>query len=90
MHAKESIMVTFDEMNNLKWQRPFQPFRVTTIENETIEVRSARLFLVGSDEVHIGLPHPTDPPPSASDVVILGFDGIAAIEMIGAATESNS
>ncbi len=83
-------MVTFDELNHLKWQRPFQPFRVTTTENETFEVRSPKLFLVGSNEVHIGLPHPTDPPPSAGEVVLLGFDGIAAVEVISAATESNS
>jgi len=83
-------MVTFDEMNNLKWQRPFQPFRVTTIENKVIEVHSPRLVLVGSDEVHIGLPHPTDPPPSASQVVPLSFESIASVEIIAAAQDSES
>lgn len=82
-------MVTFDELNNLKWQRPFQPFRVMTTENETYEVHSPRLFLVGSNEVNIGLPHPTEPPPSADGVVWLGFDDIASVEIIGAASGSN-
>ena len=82
-------MVTFEELNHLKWQRPFQPFRVTTTENETFEVRSPRLFLVGSNEVNIGLPHPTDPPPSAGDIVWLGFDSIASVEVIAATSESN-
>ncbi len=81
-------MVTFEELNNLKWQRPFQPFRVTTVENESFEVHSPRLFLVGSDEVNIGLPHPTDPPPSAGDVIWLGFKDIASVEIIGATSES--
>jgi hypothetical protein len=81
-------MVTFEEMNHLKWQRPFQPFRVTTTENQTYEVRSPRLILVGGQDVAIGLPHPTDPPPSAGDAVWLGFDSIVSVEIIGAPSES--
>lgn len=82
-------MVTFDELHALKWQRPFQPFRVTTTENESYEIHSPRLFLVGGNEVNIGLPHPTEPPPSANGVVWLGFDDIASVEILAAESESN-
>lgn len=88
--TRTTPMVTFEEMNHLKWQRPFQPFRVTTVENEVFEVHTPKLFLVGSNEVNIGLPHPTEPPPAAGDIIWLGFGSIASVEMIGAALESNS
>lgn len=82
-------MVTFEEMNTLKWQRPFQPFRVITIDNEVYDVQSPKLILVGSKEVTIGLPHPTDPPPSAGEMVWLWMDSIANVEMIGTHTENS-
>lgn len=76
-------MVTFEELNQLKTQRPFQPFRVTTIDDEAYVVHSPLLFLVGGKEVTIGLPHPTKPPPVAGEMVWLWHDSIRSIEMIG-------
>jgi hypothetical protein len=73
-------MVTFSQLNKLKTQRPFQPFRLTTIDNEVYEVHSPLLFLVGGKEVTIGLPHPTEPPPMAGEMVWLWHDSIRSIE----------
>ena len=75
-------MVTSSELSQLKSQRPFKPFRVTTIDNETYEVRDPRLFLVGDQEVTIGLPHATKPPPVAEDMVWLWMESIEQIDMI--------
>lgn len=75
-------MVTFEELDQLKTQRPFQPFRVTTIDDEVYEVHSPLLFLVGGKEVTIGLPHPTKPPPMAGEMVWLWHDSIRSIELI--------
>ena len=75
-------MVTSSELSRLKSQRPFKPFRVTTIDHEIYEVRDPRLILVGDEEVTIGLPHATKPPPVADDMVWLWMDSIEHVEMI--------
>ena len=75
-------MVTFAELSQLKSNRPFQPFRVKTIDNEIYEVRDPRLILVGDQEVTIGLPHATKPPPVAEDMVWLWMDSIEQVEVI--------
>jgi hypothetical protein len=76
--------MTNDELNHLKWQRPFQPFRVTTTENEIFDVLHPALILVASNGVTIGLPHPSEPPPMASDMVWLGAEDIRSAEPINA------
>ena len=78
-------MVTFAELNKLKTQKPFRPFRVTTIDNEVFDVRHPGLFLVGDEEVTIGLPHPTKPPPVAKDMVWLWLESIENVELLDVA-----
>lgn len=69
-----------EELNRLKWQRPFQPFRITTIENEVFDVMAPGFILVGKNDITIGLPHPERPPPAASELVWLGIDAIFTAE----------
>ncbi|QDU30229.1 hypothetical protein ETAA8_53480 [Anatilimnocola aggregata] len=80
-------MVTFAELNNLKQQQPFQPFRVTTVSHESYEVQHPGLILIGDEEVTIGLPHPSKPPPVAGEMVWLWLESIENVEMIGSASK---
>jgi hypothetical protein len=70
------------ELNDLKWQRPFRPFRVKTVNDELFDITHPGLILVGSDDINIGVPHPTEPLPSVSDVIWLGVEDIVQVEMI--------
>lgn len=72
--------MTNEELNKLKWKRPFEPFRVVTSENEEFEVVHPGLILIGSNGVNIGLPHPSEPPPRASDIVWLAAEDIVRAE----------
>jgi hypothetical protein len=78
--------VSHEELKRLKWQRPFQPFRIITLDRETYEVTDPGLFLLGKDEVTIGLPHPERPPPAARQLVWLGLEHIASAEPLETTT----
>jgi hypothetical protein len=69
------------------WQeRPFHPFRIFTIANEVIDVMHPRLMIAGGGLITVGKPHPTEPPPSASNLILLEATDIAKIEPLEAAT----
>ena len=70
------------ELNELKWQRPFKPFRVKTVSNEVFDITHPGLILVAKEDVNIGIPHPTQPLPSVSEVIWLGIEDIETIEFI--------
>ena len=70
------------ELNELKWQRPFKPFRVKTVNNEVFDVTDPGLILVAKHDVNIGIPHPDEPPPSVSDVIWLDVEDVVGIEFI--------
>jgi hypothetical protein len=72
--------MTNDELNKLKSQHPFQPFRVFTTENESFDVVHPGLIMIGRNGVNIGLPHPSQPPPMASDIVWLDAEDIQRVE----------
>ena len=74
------------ELNELKWQRPFKPFRITTIDNEIFDILHPGLILVGRDDITIGLPDPKSPPPAATELIWLGCEHIASAEPIAART----
>ena len=74
--------MSYDELKRLKWQRPFQPFRITTLDNEVYDVMAAGLILVGVNDITIGLPHPERPPPAASEILSLGIENIARAELL--------
>ena len=74
--------MTSKELNELKWQRPFKPFRICTINNEVFDIMLPGLILVAKHEVNIGIPDPKYPPPAVSDVIPLGIDDIQYVEMI--------
>lgn len=81
---RELPKFSHDELSRLKWQKPFHPFRITTIDNETFDILHPGLILVGRDDVTIGLPDPKKPPPAASELVWLGFEHIASADLIEA------
>lgn len=74
------------ELNDLKWQRPFKPFRLKTVNDEQFDITEPGLILVGRNDINIGVPHPTEPLPSVSDVIWLGVEDIVQVEMIESAT----
>jgi hypothetical protein len=71
-----------DDVLKLWRQRPFQPFRIVTVVDESIDVVHPSLMLVAGNMITIGRPHPNEPPPSASDGVWLEFSDIARIERL--------
>jgi len=73
------------ELNQLKWQRPFKPFRLKTVSDEVFDITHPGLILVARHDINIGIPHPNEPPPSVSDVIWLGVEEIESIEFIEAA-----
>ena len=73
------------DLNELKWQRPFKPFRVKTVNDEVFHITHPGLILVGSQDVNIGIPHPTETLPSVSDVIWLGVEDIVEVEFIESA-----
>jgi hypothetical protein len=70
------------ELNELKWQRPFKPFRLKTVNNEVFDITSPGLILVAKHDINIGIPHPSEPLPSVSDVIWLGIEEIESVEFI--------
>lgn len=70
------------KLNELKWQRPFKPFRVRTVNDEVFEITDPGLILVGKNGVNIGIPHPDEPPPRVREVIPLAADDITAVELI--------
>ena len=70
------------ELNELKWQRPFRPFRLTTVNNEVFDITTPGLILVGTHDLNIGIPHPTEPLPAVSDVIWIGVEDVVRVEMI--------
>ena len=76
--------MSLDELKQLKKQRPFQPFRITTLDNETYDVMDPGMILVGVNDIAIGLPHPDRPPPAAGEILSLGIENIASATLLGA------
>ena len=72
--------MTNEELNKLKWQRPFQPFRVITRQNEVFDISRPGLIIVASNGVNIGIPDPEKPLPRVREVVWLGADDIVRVE----------
>lgn len=70
------------ELNELRWQRPFKPFRLKTVNDEVFEITHPGLILVGKHDVNIGIPHPRESLPSVSDVIWLGVEDITKVELI--------
>lgn len=83
---QRTVTMSSKELNQLKWQRPFRPFRVKTVDDEVFDITHPGLILVGRYDVNIGIAHPSEPPPSVSDVVRLDVEEIAGVEFIEAAT----
>jgi len=73
------------ELNELKWQRPFKPFRIKTVNNEVFDILDPGLILVAKHDLNIGIPHPQEPPPSVSDVIWLGVEEVESVEFLEAA-----
>jgi hypothetical protein len=69
-----------DEVLTLWRQRPFVPFRITTVVGETIDVAHPGLMLVAGDTITIGTPDPHHPPPAADELLWLDFEHIAQAE----------
>ena len=63
-------------------RRPFQPFRITTTDNEVVEVRQPGMMLIAGDDITVGVPDPHSPPPVASRLLWLGFENIVDVEPI--------
>ncbi len=74
--------MTSEALDELKWQRPFQPFRVVTTENQIFDVPHPGLILVAGNDVNIGMPHPEEPPPMVSDVMWLNIENIVRVELL--------
>jgi hypothetical protein len=81
--------MTNEELKKLQSQRPFQPFRVITNQDETFEVVHPGLIMIGKNGINIGLPHqgvdvglphPSEPPPRASTIVWLDAEDIQRVE----------
>lgn len=75
------------ELNALKWQRPFKPFRIRTSANGIFDITEPGLILVGKADINIGIPHPQEPLPSVSDVVWLGMEEVVEVEYLKAAAK---
>ena len=69
-----------DAVLKLWRQRPFVPFRITTVVGEAIDVMHPALMLVAGNMITVGTPDPEEPPPAALDGVWLAFDDIARAE----------
>jgi hypothetical protein len=67
-------------------RKPFVPFRLTSTEGSTYEVRHPEFCLVSRDSVIIGLPT-TDPDSFAETTVIVDVAHVVKLEPIGAATK---
>lgn len=74
-----------DDVLKLWRQRPFRPFRIVTVVDESIDVWHPNLMLVAGNMLTIGQPDPDGPPPLASDGVWLEFEDIARVEPLEAA-----
>jgi hypothetical protein len=72
------------ELNALKWQRPFKPFRIKTVSNESFDIVDPGLILVAKHDINIGIPHPQEPLPSVSDVIWLGIEDVDSVELLEA------
>jgi hypothetical protein len=70
------------ELNELKWQRPFKPFRITTVNNEVFDITQSGMILVGKYDVNVGIPHRYKPLPAVKDIIWLGVEDIVRVEMI--------
>jgi hypothetical protein len=70
------------ELNKLKWQRPFKPFRITTVNNEVFDITQPGLILVGKHDINIGIPHRFKPLPAVRDVIWLGVEDVVSVEFI--------
>ena len=69
-----------NEILNLWRQRPFVPFRITTVVGESIDVMHPNLMHVAGDTIKIGTPDPHHPPPAADELLWLDFEHIAQAE----------
>ncbi|HEY2414673.1 MAG TPA: hypothetical protein VGI40_20680 [Pirellulaceae bacterium] len=77
-----------NEVLRLWKQRPFKPFRIFTTADEVVDVMHPRLMIAGGGLITIGKPHPTEPPPSASDLILLEATDISRIEPLEAVVRS--
>jgi hypothetical protein len=73
------------ELNELKWQRPFKPFRLKTVNHDVFDITDPGLILVAKHDINIGVPHPHEPPPSVSEVIWLDVEDVVDVEFIEAA-----
>jgi hypothetical protein len=71
-----------DEFIRLLQKDPFQPFRITTTDDEVIDIKQRQMVLVAGDDITVGVPDPVYPAPVASRLVWLGFDNILRAEPI--------
>lgn len=78
--------MTSNELQELKWQRPFRPFRVRTVNDEVFDILNPGLILVAKNGVQIGIADPKYPPPAVSDVIPMGIEDIVQVELIEPAT----
>lgn len=69
-----------DEVLKLWRQRPFVPFRITTVVGETIDVMHPGLMIVAGNMITIGTPDPQRPAPAADRLLWLAFNDIASAE----------
>jgi hypothetical protein len=75
-----------DEVLGLWRQRPFVPFRITTVVGESIDVVHPNLMLVAGDTITIGTPDPHYPPPAADELQWLDFEHIAQVKLLDSMT----
>jgi hypothetical protein len=68
-----------DEFIAVLRRRPFQPFRLTTTNDEIVEVFDPAMVLIAGDDITVGVPDPVLPPPAASDLLWLGFENIVSV-----------
>ena len=63
-------------------REPFQPFRITTTNNEVVDVRQPQMVMVAGDDITVGVGDAVLPAPAASRLLWLGFDNIISAEPI--------
>jgi hypothetical protein len=69
-----------DEVLSLWRARPFKPFRIITEFDQPVDVVHPSLMIVAGNVISVGSPHPTEPPPSADDLIWLDFNDIRRVE----------
>jgi hypothetical protein len=69
-----------DELRQVLYKEPFQPFRVRVRDGRTFDIRYSELSLIGESVFIIGIPAPDDPNPRFYDrqawIPLQWIDGI--------------